>query len=383
MCYTRLWKLGLKEESHREVDTMKIVVLGGYGDMGQGAVQDLIAHTDAEVVIADYRIEKAKEYAAQLGPRATAVFVDANDPALLASVVQGADAMVGAIGPFYRYALKMATAAVQARVNYVDICDDYGPIREVFALDEVAKAAGVTLITGLGWTPGITNLMCRLGASRLDSVDEIKVSWAGGAEDSQGLAVVMHVFYAVTGMVPTYKDGQWVDVEAGTGKEPVDFGGVLGTVKVFHCGHPEPMTVPRYIKARAVSLKGALTPEWNNGLAEVFVKLGLTSTPRRIETVSKIIHKVEHILGAGGVPFSGARVDVIGEKDGQPRTVTYRTVDKMKRLTGIPAAIGGWMLAQGQVKAKGVYAPEGCLEPEPFFAELAKRDIKIEETAIS
>jgi hypothetical protein len=47
MCYTHLWKLGLEEESHREVDTMKIVVLGGYGDMGQGAVQDLIAHTDA------------------------------------------------------------------------------------------------------------------------------------------------------------------------------------------------------------------------------------------------------------------------------------------------------------------------------------------------
>jgi saccharopine dehydrogenase-like NADP-dependent oxidoreductase len=108
-------------------------------------------------------------------------------------------------------------------------------------------------------------------------------------------------------------------------------------------------------------------------------KPGLTSTPKRIETVSKIIHKVEHILGAGGVPFSGARVDVVGQKDGQPRTVTYHTVDKMKRLTGIPPAVGAWMLARGQVKAKGVFAPEGCLEPEPFFAELAQRDIKIEE----
>lgn len=358
---------------------MKTVVLGGYGDMGQGVVQDLLAHTDAEVVIADYRIEGARAYAADLGPRATAVFVDANDPAALALVLQDADAAVGAIGPFYRYAPKMAAAAVQAQVDYVDICDDYGPIQEVFALHEAAKAAGVTLITGLGWTPGITNLMCRLGASHLDSVDEIKIAWAGGAEDSQGLAVVMHVFYAVTGKVPTYRDGQWVDVEAGTGKESVDFGGVLGTVKVFHCGHPEPMTVPRYIQARTVSLKGALTPEWNNALADAFVKLGLTSTPGRIETVSKIIHKVEHILGAGGVPFSGARVDVIGQKDGQARTYTYRTVDKMKRLTGIPAAIGTWMLAQGQIQVKGVYAPEGCLEPESFFAELAKRDVKIEQ----
>jgi len=361
---------------------MRIVVLGGYGDMGQGVVQDLVAHTDAEVVIADYRAEGAKAFAAQLRGKATAAFVDANDPASLAPVLQGADVAVGAIGPFYRYAPKMATAAVKAGLNYVDICDDYGPIQQLFALDELAKAAGVTLITGLGWTPGITNLMCRLGASRLGTVDEIKVSWAGGAQDSQGLAVVMHVFYAVTGNVPTYKDGQWIEVPAGSGKEPVDFGGALGTVNVFHCGHPEPMTVPRYINARTVSLKGALTPEWNNTLADLFVKLGLTATPQRIETLSKIIHKVEHILGAGGIPYSGARVDVIGQKDRQRRTYTYRTVDKMKRLTGIPAAVGAWMLAQGQVNAKGVYAPEGCLQPEPFFAELAKRGIKIEEMVI-
>ena len=358
---------------------MKIVVLGGFGDMGQGVVDDLAAHSEAAIVVADYRAEGAKAYAAKFGSRATGVFVDANDPASLASVVQGADAVVGAIGPFFRYALKTATSAVKAGVHYVDICDDFGPIEEVFGLDGAAKAAGVTLISGLGWTPGITNLMCRLGATRLDKVNEIKVSWAGGAEDSQGLAVVMHVFYAVTGMVPTYKDGQWVQVRAGSGREPIDFGGALGTVRVFHCGHPEPMTVPRYITAGTVSLKGALTPEWNNSLAEVFVRLGLTSSPKRIENVSKVIHKVERILGAGGVPFSGARVDVIGEKDGKPRTYSYRTVDKMRRLTGIPAAIGAVMLATGQVQARGVYAPEGCLEPAPFFAELAKRNIRIEE----
>jgi len=358
---------------------MKIVVLGGLGDMGQGVVDDLVSRTDADVVIGDYRVEAAMTYAAQLGDRVTGSFVDANDPASLSAVLQGADAAVGAIGPFYRYAALMAAAAVKAGVNYVDICDDYGPIKELFALDAAAKAAGVTVITGLGWTPGITNLMCRQGASRLDAVDEIKVSWAGGAEDSKGLAVVMHVFYAVTGDVPTFRDGQWVDVAAGSDREVVDFGGALGRVRVFHCGHPEPLTVPRYVQVRTVSLKGALTPEWNNGLAELFVKLGLTSTPQRIEAVSRLIHKVEHILGAGGVPYSGARVDVIGRKDGRPRTVTYRTVDKMKRLTGIPAAIGAWMLAQGQVQAKGVYAPEGCIEPTSFFAELAKREIRIEE----
>jgi len=70
---------------------------------------------------------------------------------------------------------------------------------------------------------------------------------------------------------------------------------------------------------------------------------------------------------------------VIGEKDGQRSVYSYRTVDKMRRLTGITAAIGAAMLARGQVQVKGVYAPEGCLEPGHVFAELAKRGIQIEE----
>ena len=39
------------------------------------------------------------------------------------------------------------------------------------------------------------------------------------------------------------------------------------------------------------------------------------------------------------------------------------------------------MLARGESKLEGVYAPEGCLEPTPFFAELGKRDIQIEKIA--
>jgi len=362
---------------------MNIVVLGGCGDMGSYAVRDLIAHTDYHVTIADYRAERAQALAAEFGDRASGVFVDAEDPASLAGVLEGAAVhrtlrvAVGCIGPFYHFAPRMARAAIDARVNYVDICDDWGPIEEVFALDGDAKAAGVTLICGLGWTPGITNVMARAGTDALDTVDTIRVYWGGGAADSEGLAVVAHVFFAITGNVPTYRDGQWVDVPAGADKEVVEFPAPLGRVHVSHCGHPEPMTIPRTIQADTVFLKGGLTPNWNNWLGETLVKLGLSKTHRRIMTTSRIIHALEGIIGAGGVPCSGARVDVVGVKDGQPLTISYACVDKMGRLTGIPAAIGAAMLARGEIASPGVYAPEGIIEPEPFFAALAQRGIPI------
>jgi len=108
---------------------MRIVVLSGCGNMGHGVVDDLIAHSDAQVVIADCRLQQAQDYASQLGARASAMAVDADDPASLAAVLEGADAAVGAIGPFYHCARVLATATVRAGVHYVDLCDDYGPLK--------------------------------------------------------------------------------------------------------------------------------------------------------------------------------------------------------------------------------------------------------------
>ncbi len=358
---------------------MRIVVLGGCGDMGSHVVRDLMAHSDAHVVIADYRFQKAQAFAAELGDRAEAAFVDAEDPASLARVLEGADAAVGCIGPFYYFALKLTRAAIRARVPYVDICDDWGPIEELQGMDSDARAAGVTVINGLGWTPGITNLLAKKGAALLDEVEEIRMYWAGSAADSQGLAVVMHDLYAITGEVPTFRDGQWVRVPAGSEKELVEFPAPLGKVEVFHCGHPEPLTVPRTIPARTVFLKGGLTPRWNNRLGELLVRLGLSRSHRSTVRTSRVIHRLEGLIGAGGVPFSGARVDVIGRKDGAPHAIRYAVVDKMGRLTGIPAAIGAVMLASREVVRPGVHAPEAVLDPDPFLEQLAIRGIRVVE----
>ncbi len=47
---------------------------------------------------------------------------------------------------------------------------------------------------------------------------------------------------------------------------------------------------------------------------------------------------------------------------------------------GAPASIAAQMLARGDIKVKGAIPPENCIDPEPFMAELAKRDIKILQT---
>lgn len=360
---------------------MRIVVLGGCGDMGRYVVEDLIEHTAAHVIVVDRRLDSARAYAARFGERASALAVDARDSGAIRDVLTGAKVAVNCIGPNFLFAEPIARAAIDARTSLVDICDDWGPIDAILGMDDDAKAAGVTIVNGLGWTPGLTNLMARAGAAQLDEVDEVRISWGGGAADSEGLAVVMHVAYAVTGLVPTFRGGERVEVPARSEAEVVEFPAPLGRVHVSHCGHPEPLTIPRYLPVKTVTLKGGLTPDWNNRFAAMLDRLGLFGSSRRIRQTATAIHALEGLFRVGGVPWSGARVDLTGRVGGEVRSLTYTAVDKMGRLTGVPAAIGAAMIARRKLTAHGVYAPEGIIDPVPFFAELAKRNVIVNQPA--
>ena len=59
-----------------------------------------------------------------------------------------------------------------------------------------------------------------------------------------------------------YRDGGWTEVPAGSEPEPIEFPPPLGKIRIFHCGHLEPLTIPRYIKVKGESKqRGVFAPE--------------------------------------------------------------------------------------------------------------------------
>jgi hypothetical protein len=66
----------------------------------------------------------------------------------------------------------------------------------------------------------------------------------------------------------------------------------------------------------------------------------------------------------------------IGKKDGKQAScgTTFRASDliSMGEATGIPLACGLKLLVDGKILQKGVFAPEGAIDPNDFFNELNK-----------
>lgn len=368
---------------------MRIIVLGGAGDMGQRAVRTLARYPEVTgLTVADLNRERAEALARELGgpPRVRAVRVDATDSAGLALAMGGHQAAASAIGPFYKFEVPVAQAALAAGVDYVSLCDDYDAAQAVLELDAAARAAGRRVITGLGWTPGMSNVLTRKGVSLLEQAEAADIAWVGAASDSRGYAVVLHTIHIFTGLVPSVAGSRPIQVRAGTGKARLEFPPPLGRCEVFHVGHPEPVTIPRFIPGlERVTLRGGLTEPFLNWLGLAVARAGLTNSMKKKDVLGRLIFRLLPALekiGPQGVACSGLRVDVTGRRGGRRVRVTFRAADHMENLTGIPLAIGALLLARGQVQRTGVFAPEaeGGIDPDLFLRELAEHGVKVDQS---
>lgn len=371
---------------------MRVLALGGCGAQGVFATKDLVESADVSaVVIADIDLEKAAKVASDIAsPKLSTIRVDVNDHQGLVQAMKDVDVVLNCTGPYYELGPKVVKAAIEAGKNYVDFCDDYDATQEMLALDSLAQEKGITILVGLGASPGLANVAARYAADKLDQVDEVKIAWMIGAGEPEGPAVLYHSFHGITGAVPQFLDGKLVEVPALSGEEIIDFPQPVGKAQVFYFGHPEPVTIPQTIKGvRTVTNKGGVLPPELNELLKVFAEFGLTSpTPIMVKgrEVSPRDFLVAYMasLPAEEVPpeqrLSAMTIEVKGKKEGIDVTYTYSGAANMGPGTGISASIGAQMLGRGEIKVKGVVAPEACIDPEPFMAELAKKGITFTET---
>lgn len=356
---------------------MKILVVGGYGGIGSCVVEKLIEFSSHHVTVAGRNLKKARSACRTFKDYVGALQVDVEKRPTLSSALENFDLVINCAGPFYKYGANVAIAAIETRTHYVDICDDPEPLAKLFALDNAARRAGVTVLTGMGWNPGISNLAARLGANLLDEIDEVKIAWSVGSGDSSGLGALKHTLHGITGKIPVLQDGKQTMVPAWTEMEMVDFPAPLGELPGLLFGHPEPVTLPRTIKAKSISVRGGISSPWNNRILRLLRSLGLTSSRERIDTVAGIIHRFNWLFGIGGVSNSGLRIDVIGRKDSLERHLVFNMIDRIRPLTAIPCAVGALMLLEGRITQRGVVAPETCIEPVEFFDRLSDKGVKI------
>ena len=106
---------------------MRALVLGGAGGMGQGVARDLIKQQQVTNVVLGDLHPDPERLAPKLrnSEKVNLIKMDVNDHHGMVNTFKDTDVVINCAGPFYKTAVPVAKAAVDAKVNYIDICDDY------------------------------------------------------------------------------------------------------------------------------------------------------------------------------------------------------------------------------------------------------------------
>ena len=365
---------------------MKAVLLG-CGEMGEEALKDLCEYGNFEELrIGTRTVSKAYRIINEFKLnkiRLSVHEIDAMDIESVAELMDGCDVAVNCVGPNYKYELTIARAAIKTKVNLVDINDDFEITPQMYDLHNEALNADILIVFGLGGCPGIDNILVRSAANQLDEVEEIHTAWVMSGADPGGLALSYHLLYSLSSRALTVVDHKIIEVQSFIdGKEKLEFPEPVGEVDVFHIGHPEPLTLFKtFPSTRYVDNKATFIPYEVNHLT---VQLG-KMIRAGIDPVHVNGHEINTMDFAASylnkkckqlknIPLEAAlRVEVSGKKKSKKIKIIFSSVGRLAKATGIPAAIGAIMIAQGKINMKGAYPPEACIEPNDFLYEILDR----------
>jgi len=383
---------------------MRIIALGGCGGMGRYAVRTVLDLDCCEqLVIADLDIARARDFAAECGPRVSAVEVDVTDADRMHGLLADADAVMTTVGPYYRFGLTILEAAIEAGCHYIDIADDWEPMLDMLALDERARDAGVTAIVGVGASPGLTNLMAAKAVATLDHVDELMTGWGVGdkgldtteSEPGEGGtfgAALDHFMQQISGEIRVWRGGA---LTAARPLEPIEIVYPGAGLCVTHTiGHPEPLTLPRFrpevdasynlidMPPSVIGFLRRLSGEVDAGkltvreaaeflhATELDLKRAIFSRfgPRLVVGFVTDLFRRQRRLPELFALATGRRGD---RRVRVSVSMSSTIAGRMGGLTGVPLGVGMSLIADGTVGAHGVGAAERFLEPGPFFNRLA------------
>jgi len=382
---------------------MKVLVLGGYGAVGTAICGDL-AQTPhiSEVVCAGRNLDKARKLAQNLkSDKVTPEKLDAGNPDELARALKEVDIVINSSLP--RYNLRVMEAALKNGAHYIDNAV-YEKVDYKLKFNDAYRDAGLTGLLNLGEDPGLSNIFARYAADRMDRVDEIRIRDGETCESEKYPFMATFSPEVFLGgeifLEPLiFEDGKFKHLPSFSGEELYNFPDPIGPLTVYCTDHEETETLPVFIKkgVKYADFKLAFSPQVVE-LLKTLKELGLMSMEPvdvkgvKVSPLDVFISLIPTPTEIGGKVEGYACIlaDVRGEKEGDKvhRIVyTYMNhkegyrrlgVTATAYLTGIPAAVGAAMLADGSIKKRGVYPPE-VLEPEPFLARIRQKDIPIYE----
>jgi len=353
----------------------RIIILGGTGAFGERLVRGLVATTDFSLTILVRDASRAAALIAALGAGdgAEAVAVDAqalDAPRLRAF---GAFALVDCAGPFQGRDYRLAQAAMEAGLHYIDLADGREFVAGIGALDAAARAAGVLVLSGASSTPALSHAVLDRMLAGWRRIDAIEVAIAPGNQAPRGLSVMRAILSYCGQPVRVFCDGGWTTRRGWGMTTRRDIPG-LGPRWLSLCETPDLDLIPaRHAPRHAALFRAGLE------LAPLHLGLALLSLPvrlgfpRSLAPLTPLLHRAAEAFAGWGTDRGGMLVEARGlDAEGAPVLARWTLVAEAgsgPAIPTLPALAALRALVAGRLSRRGATACVGVLDYDQIEAE--------------
>lgn len=351
-----------------------VVVIGGHGYFGRLVVDDLLAYTQAHIVVAGRKPHLREGW----NPgRISVVTVDQHDKAGLRPVLDGATAVVHAAGPYQRLEPTVLAVALKLGIPYIDLADDREFVQKAENLVTTQPSPVPTVLLGMSFVPGLCAMLVESVRGEMNRIDRVRCIAAPGSRGSRGKATLDSLLsYA----------GREFDVPRGATSERV-------------CGWSRPIGVefPPPIGKRTVYIAipvadfdmfprwfGCRDVEFRAGSDQRFLNraLWIAAGVQRIMPFDVLrrsggpMSDFVRVLGRTGTDAAGGMVEVSNAH--RTIRVSVTAAERGERLPALPAAIACAELLAGRLPHNvGLVGANRAIATALLVEELARRGVSV------
>lgn len=363
---------------------MKTLVLGGYGNFGARICRALAGDASIDLVVGGRDLQRARDFAGELGFATAALAIDASAPDLASTLrAAGIDLVIHTAGPFQQQGYDVATGAAQAGAHYIDLADGRRFVCDFAAhADAMFKAAGRTAISGASTVPALSSAVVDALTAGWREIDSIDLCIAPAQTAPRGRATLAAVLSYCGEPISVWIDGAWNTRKGWRQPEPVTFARLRPRLGAL-CDIPDLELFPRRYRVRQRVLFRAAVEVGVAQRAFAFLgwlrSAGLVRDPA---SLAPLLERVAPALDGLGSDLGGMVVRIAGS-DAAGRTARYAWhitagAGHGPEIPCLAATLLARRLAHGDGLPVGAFACMGLLGLADFQAEFARWNMPTE-----
>lgn len=233
----------------RPLSNGKILIVGGYGQVGRSIAERLAPQFPGRVVIAGRNLGKAESAAGEIGHGAQGRRLDI----FAADSTDALDGVTLVVVCLDQTDTGFVEQCLSRAIHYIDISADDSFLSQVEKLDALARQNHVTAMLSVGVAPGLTNMLAARVRENMERIDRIDILIEFGLGDHHGQAAVEWMFDNLDTEYEVKEDGRAKRVRSFGDSIDLRLPGQMRATPAYRFNFPDQHVIGRTTDVPAVS----------------------------------------------------------------------------------------------------------------------------------